>query len=333
MSTDHRPEVRLKASSPADLLDVIGFLVGFTPEESVVLAVLRDSQVALTARLDLPPPGVGLQGEDVARRLTEIAEEHRACGVVVFTFSTRTASARAVLRRCAEALAPYGVVDAIHADGHRWWSEVCGGGCCGPDGTPYDAVSGPLAAAAVYAGLVRRTSRSEIEALVLGPGSEDHGDLDDLLAESCARWSGVSRAERCRRIDWVVDTFLDAPRPLSDAEVIDLAVLATDHAVRDVAWTMMSRERAEDHLDLWQQVVDRAVGPLVAPALSLLGMAGWISGQGALVVCCIERLEEVDPGYTLGELLADINRRGLPPTAWDLLAVSLRNEAGPRAAW
>lgn len=281
------------------------------------MTVLRDGEVALTARLDLPPVTLI---DDVAQRLTEIADDHRASGVVVFTFSTRSAFARSVLRRCVEALAPYGVVDAIHADGHRWWSEVCRGGCCPPGGTPYDPVAGRMAAEAVYAGLVRRSSRAEIEALVLGPAPEDDDDLERLLEAAAPRWSAMPQRQRCRRTAELVDAFLDAPRSLSDVEVVDLAVLVTDVAVRDVAWTMMSRERAEDHLDLWQQVVDRAVGPLVPPALGLLGMAAWISGQGALMVCCIERLLRVAPDYTLTGLLDDINRRGLPPSAWEVLS-------------
>lgn len=307
----------MRPSSPADLLDVVPYLLGFNPEESVVLAVLRGGEVAVTARLDLPP--ASLIGE-VARRLSTIADEQDAGGVVLFTFSADSASARVVLRRCAEVLAPYGVVDAIHADGHRWWSETCGGSCCPVEGTPYDPVAGRMAAEAVYAGLVRRSSRSEIEALVQGPASYDCDDLEELLMEAVLRWTGVSRRERCRRVKRLVEDFLDAPRPLSDREVTDVAVLVTDIIVRDVAWTMMSRERSEDHLDLWQQVVDRAVGPLVAPALGLLGMAAWIAGQGALMVCCIERLFMVDPDYRLARLLSDINERGLPPSAWEEMA-------------
>jgi hypothetical protein len=67
----------------------------------------------------------------------------------------------------------------------------------------------------------------------------------------------------------------------------------------------------------------------VAPApLGLLGMAAWINGNGALLNCCVERLEEIDPGYTLGHLLAEISERALPPSLWDELVGDLRTEVG-----
>ena len=69
--------------------------------------------------------------------------------------------------------------------------------------------------------------------------------------------------------------------------------------------------------------------PEVASApLGLLGVAAWISGDGALLNCCAERLERSDPGYTLGHLLAEISERALPPSLWDELVDDLRSEVG-----
>ena len=39
-------------------------------------------------------------------------------------------------------------------------------------------------------------------------------------------------------------------------------------------------------------------------------------------------MEQVDPGYTLGHLLADISERALPPVVWDQLVSDLRTEVG-----
>jgi hypothetical protein len=90
----------------------------------------------------------------------------------------------------------------------------------------------------------------------------------------------------------------------------------------------MSRTPGEDHLRLWATVV-ACSPPAVAPApLGLLGMAAWIHGNGALLNCCVARLEQVDPGYTLGHLLADISERALPPSLWDELVTDLRTEVG-----
>ena len=111
-----------------------------------------------------------------------------------------------------------------------------------------------------------------------------------------------------------------------------LAVLALDVRVRDVAWAMMSRAAAADHVRLWSTVVARSPDEVSSAPLGLLGVAAWISGNGALLNCCVERLEHSDPGYSLGRLLADISDRALPPSLWDELAQDLRSEVGAVAA-
>ena len=50
-----------------------------------------------------------------------------------------------------------------------------------------------------------------------------------------------------------------------------------------------------------------------------LGMAAWISGAGALLNCCCERLAVVAPDYSMGRLLAEISVRALPPSLWEQL--------------
>jgi len=110
-----------------------------------------------------------------------------------------------------------------------------------------------------------------------------------------------------------------------------LAVLVEDLVVRDVAWVMMTREDSDDDLRLWGRVVARAPQVVAAGPLGLLGAAAWISGNGALQNCCVERLEQIAPSYTLGAVLADISERALPPSAWDDMAEDLRQEVYPAA--
>jgi hypothetical protein len=46
-------------------------------------------------------------------------------------------------------------------------------------------------------------------------------------------------------------------------------------------------------------------------------MAAWVAGQGTLQVCCLDRVRAVDAGYTMADLLEDINSRAIPPAFWD----------------
>ncbi|MDX6322211.1 MAG: hypothetical protein QOF52_2069 [Propionibacteriaceae bacterium] len=320
--------VRLRTSGPADLLELVPYLLGFHPTESVVLVVIRGREVALAARVDLPPIAAVDQLVD---RLSEIADRNGASAVVVFTFSEDPVAATELMLRLIEGLRPFGLVDAIHADGRRWWSMICADRCCPEDGTPYGSGSGRLAAEAVYAGLSTRSSRHEIEALVAGPDATEEAALRNVVERVADDLGPSSRVQRRSEMAELVNGFLAEPRSLGDAECSRFALLAADVEVRDVAWSLMSRDRAEDHVDLWQQVVSRTVSPLESAPLCLLGMAAWISGNGALMVCCLERVSTLDPAYTMAGLLEDINRRGVPPKAWDMLAESMREVVGPLA--
>ena len=84
-------------------------------------------------------------------------------------------------------LSQHKLTDVLYVGHGRWWSLSCGDECCPLTGTPFDASSHPLSAAAVFAGLGARADRRELEASVGGPTQAELPRLealaDDLLAE------------------------------------------------------------------------------------------------------------------------------------------------------
>jgi len=320
---------RLKASSPADLLALVPYLLGFRPTESLVAVLIRDGQVLLTARLDLPPVAAL---DEVRLQFADLADRHEAAAVVLFAFSDDARGARAVLAgMVAGQLSETAgggrfqdLLDAVYVGPSRWWSLMCTAGCCPAEGTPYDVSSHPLAAAAVYAGLGSAPDRTAVEAQVSGPPPGDVDVLSRLGRDVSCTTSTWSPRRRSRAMASALSDFLAHPRGLTDADCVRFAVLAADLPVRDVAWARMSRADIDDHLDLWGQVVARTPAPWQAAPLCLLGMAAWISGNGALQNCCSDRARRVSPGYTLTDLLEEINQRALPPSCWDRMAADLR---------
>lgn len=323
-STSPRPR-RVRASSPADLLALVPYLLGFRPEESLVSVLIRGGEVLLTARIDLPPASLHLE---VAGQLRRLAVQHGADALVLFAYSEESAPARAVLTELVEGLADSGLVDAIHADGQRWWSLMCTGSCCPADGTPFDLSVHPLAAEAVFAGMGLAPGRSSIEAQVGGPAAGDQDRLHALGLDAERELAGMAQRRRKARMASAVADFLAGPQALTEAGCVELAVLAADVEVRDVAWAAMTREDIDEHLDLWGQVVARTVAPWQAAPLCLLGMAAWISGNGALQNCCADRARRVRPEYSMTRLLDDINERALPPSLWDTMAADMRGVVG-----
>lgn len=283
------------------------------------MVLLGEREIVMTARIDAAALA---EPAELAHYLDQVRRSQGALGLVTITYS-RDPDARERTWALAAGLDPLVLVDALLADGERWWSVLCDGPCCPPEGTPYDAGSNPLSAAAVFAGMSALPDRAAVEALVAGPAPEDEPHLFELVDDALEAVIDTSVGARKRSVRRLVNQAVEGP-PLSDADCVRMAVLVCDLQVRDVAWAQLTRERAERHVALWQQVVARTPSELAAAPLCLLGMAAWVAGNGALQNCCIERVERIDPTYTMASLLADINQRALPPHYWDELLREFR---------
>lgn len=311
---------RIRASSPEDLLGLVPYLLGFHPSESVAAVLVGGGRVVMTARMDASELE---QPDELAGYLLDLLAEHRAAALVLITYSGDPADrprSEALVSRLGDLVA-----DALLVDGQRWWSLFCDG-CCPPEGLPYDPQSHPLSAAAVYAGLTALPDREALRAQVAGPPAEQRPALERLHDRAAADLVGLGAATRKRLVRKRVREALAGDRRLTDAECAELAVLVFHLGVRDVAWAQLTRADADRHVALWSQVVARAPECWASAPLCLLGVSAWVSGNGALQNCCVERVGQIDPGYTMAGLLADINRRALPPAYWDEWRESFRRD-------
>lgn len=313
---------RLRVRQPADFLALIPYLLGFHPAESVVVIFSVRGRVLLTARMDLPPPALA---DLLAEQLAGLSSQHGADEVVLAGYGEQAGDTRLVLQRL---LAEVGVPvrEAVLVSAGRWWSLTCSGSCCPPEGTPYDPAVHPLAAEAVYAGLSAQPGRSELQRQVAGPEGAEETRLAGLAVAVARRTGGSSRTERATLMAETVRRCCADEQGPDEADCLLLAVLATDVVIRDIAWAMVERSDAGEHLRVWARTVACAPAELALGPLGLLGVTAWIAGQGALQNCCVERMQRVDPHYTLAALLGDISDRALPPRFWDQMAVGMRQE-------
>ena len=216
------------------------------------------------------------------------------------------------------------LADVYYVDGERWWSLTCSEPCCPLEGTAYDLGSHPYVAEAVYAGMSVEPSRAALREGLLGPDPAEMERLEETLAtvlDSLAELDDPKWASTA--IQQTVRDSLDRTE-VSDEVCARLALLALNKTVRDHAWAMITHDDADLHAQLWRRVVARVPPVVSAAPLGLLGMAAWIGGHGALQNVCGERLAEIHPGYTLGEILLDLSDRAVPPSSWDTWADEMR---------
>ena len=299
-------------------------MIGFHPDESVVVVLVSSGRIRLTARMDLPAESAS---DELAERIDRLARQHEAYALALVAYSAASLPANRLLTRLMDRLGTHKLTDVLYVGHGRWWSLICGDECCPLNGTPFDPSSHAMSAEAVFAGLGARASRRELEASVGGPSEAELLRLEALA--DALRTELDQLEDPSAEVRLLATIVADAA---SEADVGDerncllLGLLVTDIRLRDLAWALISPADAEDHVRLWGSVVAQVPPRLAAAPLCLLGIAAWLSGGGALLNCCCERLAQVAPQYSLGRLLAEISDRALPPSEWQQIGGEIQAE-------
>lgn len=312
-------------TSPDDILGAVPFLLGFHPADSLVVVAFAGGgargRLRVTTRWDLPLPSGALdQFVPLLRReeVTHVILAGFGPGALV------TPAVDEVVRLLGEA--GIAVVEALRAEGARYWSYVCPRAeCCPPEGRAYDSVAGQVATRAISEGLVALPDRESLEQTVAplrGAARDRMRDVTRLVAADVrARLVGAADpgrvpaefvADGLARVRGAVAGFAARGR-LPDHEAarlgIDLAVIR----VRDEAWTLMDDDSQDTHLALWLDLTRRLETPFVPPVASLLSAAAWRRGDCALAGIAVERALAADPAYSMANLLAQGLRQLISP--------------------
>ena len=255
------------------------------------------------ARLDLPPPDVPL--DEWVELLLAPARQHGVDRVAFVAYADDAAPAERAVRRLVQLFREAGidVVEALRADGRRWWPVLPGGEPPG-DGMPYDVGSHPFAAHAVVEGVVVHESRDHLaatlapvaERLRAGPGHRgrarsavgvEHRSRGSRASGRSAddRRRGAAAPGRARR--------RGRPRRRLAGRV--------------------PRADAAAHVAVWTDLVRRAPDELLGDAAGVLAMVAWIAGHGALAWCAVDRCRSVEPGHTLAAVVADLLAAAVSP--------------------
>jgi hypothetical protein len=311
----------LTARSPEDLLALVPIVLGFVPQDSVVMLTFG-AQRTFHARVDLPVREAEVA--EVVQALLEPARRHLVRRVVFVLYAVDARAARTVARPLVDAFEEAGVevIDVLRADGDRWFTVLGrrpGVPLCG---VAYDVSAHPFAAEAVLDGRVTHASREGL-ADTLRPDPDRVAAVAAALAARSARdpdggpcgdSGGADELVWARHL--VADHATSGTAP-GDAELARLLVGLRDPLVRDAAWLVMTPDTAREQVGLWTDVVRRSPPEVLAAPAAMLGFAAWLSGQGALAWCAIDRCRESDPDYVLAGLLAELLVHAVPPSAWD----------------
>lgn len=332
---------RMQLSGPSEIIQMVPFLLGFEPSQSLVLVGLAPPRhrVKVTARVDIDVPVGELDSWFAAAR------ESEADSFVIAIYDDESIdqglwdptepNAALPRRAIADALEAEGLrhgmdlLDALLVSDGRWWSYICASDqCCPPEGTPL-VHDGPIAVEAVSYGMVAAPER---ESLV----RELETDVCQMLDVEAAlgamsdrefnRWAILPgrasvRTHRRRAVEFVEHALDDfrltgaLPDPL---EVAKLLLCLRDIHVRDsiIASAQMSRD-SQDR-SFWRSLCSAAPHLLIAPPATLYALCSYACGDGARANVGVDRALGDEPHYRLAELIGQAVGGGVAPS----LAVS-----------
>ncbi|AUG79961.1 hypothetical protein CFP65_5252 [Kitasatospora sp. MMS16-BH015] len=343
---------------PGDMAEMLPYLLGFFPDDSIVVVGLHGPRLEQggVIRLDIPesPDTWPSIAADTARLLIELSEQRgsRPSQVLVYLCHDPADGDRpgvvARLAPLADALVDrFGdhdirVRESLAIVEGRWWSFLCRGtGCCGPDGTPIRSsrAPSPVAAAATFAGLASRGSRKEITAALAPVRGTEAERLEVELHRAgpaliCLLGSAAERGELLDRVSLLIDRAMTAFRAgAAELDAEHTAQLLTGLQIREC------RDRGAEYLEphelataqrLWRYLARRAVPPFEsfgAAPLTLLAWTSWLAEDVATARIVLSRALDLDEEYTLAKLLYESLNAGLRP---DDLLDGIRQERAAR---
>lgn len=284
-------EPRITVRSHAELADALPYLLGFQPDENLVLVAVHGSRGRFGGRVRVGIPADPADWPAVAEAVTDalVTGSARRVGAPdgIVAFLCREPGPGESGTMVMEALRPLAqhvrlasgardvpVMEAVCVSGHRCWSYCCPDPvCCPPEGTPLTPPgTSAVAAAAAYAGVAVRGTLRSMERRLLPP--DDGGDpvwtsaldaacarllprlLDDEEGQAVAEETLTTAADLINRLHR-----LPGLRDPKEADARDDRAIGADEAAA-VILGIQDRE-TRDQAAEWME------GPLAPPALRL----------------------------------------------------------------
>ena len=316
-------------TSPHDLLAAIPFLIGYHPQDSLVLVALKDEAVGMAMRVDMPV-GVSAEGYDL---LASHFLRDGADGAFIVAYVGECAvDPENVLINTSAALVRAGIdiKESLIVRNNRFRSMICSDlTCCPPEGSavpdlgssriaaehviaghpmPFENVDGLVQSIAAVASSFESVWADEVQAFWVSSDSEEIQELQRDGATAIIDLVGEYREGR-------------------GAEDRELAARVigrlSDIQVRDFALGSHTDESADYYWAMWRDLLRIAPRGFVAPIACLFAAMAYERGEGALAHKGLDRALGDDDQYSLAHLLRRVFTAGWPPQSFSAMRAQL----------
>ncbi|RBQ21197.1 DUF4192 domain-containing protein [Spongiactinospora rosea] len=317
-ATEPVPTIRI--TSTADVVAIVPYMLGFHPSLSmVVIMVGGDTPTSAGVfRFDLPQDPA--HADDHAERAAGLLHRYGIRQVLLLGYGpgNRVTPVMDAMRRILGD-AGIDVREALRVEKGRYWSYLCTDpSCCPAEGVMVDMTGSVPAATAVLAGMRALPDRGALAAILDPPTGFDPLVGERVMRQVCDRVRELAVQDH----DWFGDgvrqvtAALDRVQAGEDLDVATLArlgVALTSVLVRDIAFTRIGREDADDHVRLWTEVTRTVPAAFAAAPATLVAFAALSRGDGALARVALERALATNPGYSMALLITQAINAGMTP--------------------
>ncbi|HUY47595.1 MAG TPA: DUF4192 domain-containing protein [Streptosporangiaceae bacterium] len=318
-----RPALRIR--SLAGLLAAIPHLLGFTPENSlVVVGATAEGRVQIAFRYDLPdPPDAAVAAEITRHAISVLAHQQLTVAVVAGYGPGRLVTPLADAFRAAAPGTSPRLHDVLRIEDGRYWSYLCTNpACCPAEGVSFHPAAHPAAKALAGAGRPALPGRDALAATIApltGPAAKTMRQATEQAERAASRLITGKGPEALNRpglaaVRAAISLYRDGEPVVPAIGFAWLALALTRLRIRDDAWARMDPQYRDAHRRLWTDVVRRAQAGYVAAPACLLAFTAWQGGDGALANIAIDRALADTPGYSMAVLLRGILDAGTPPS-------------------
>jgi len=316
-------------TSPHDLLAAIPFLIGYHPQDSLVLVALKDEAVGMAMRVDMPV-GVSAEGYDLLA--SHFLRDGADGAFIVAYVGAGAVDPENVLINTSAALVRAGIdiKESLIVSNNRFRSMICTDlTCCPPEGSVIpDLGSSRIAAEHVIAGHPMPFENVDglVQSIAAVPSSFESVWADEVQAfwvsSDSEEIQELQRDGATAIID-LVGEYREGP----GAEDRELAARVigrlSDIQVRDFALGSHTDESADYYWAMWRDLLRIAPRGFVAPIACLFAAMAYERGEGALAHKGLDRGLGDDDQYSLAHLLRRVFTAGWPPQSFSAMRIEL----------
>jgi len=328
--------MNLSVRSPEELVVSIPHLLGFNPNESLVLVPLAPDLPVV--RVDLPT-----SAPERERVWDSIADVYARCAqptsrVAIVTFTTDSDYGDRLSQDFALRLGGVGVATPIRLGASDTaWIDF-DSQTSGPLST---ATRNRIAARTVLNGMAQpAASRASLAELLVGDRQPITDQISDARAHAATSTIRTETAIALHQLR----AFHTNGKRLDDPAAARFLVALESATVRDRLWDNITGRTATSHVALWSDLTRRAPDSLRAAPATMLAFASWLKGNGALAWCALDQVPRDEP-YEAARLVASVVQTGVHPREWaalttrahdvtqriEALSARARTQAGPPA--